>query len=152
MGEVAKFCSMLAHDHPPLARAVLNKPLGRLDRWIDWRNEAGPCGCLVGTVALALGCTYERDVFGVDFVAQTLGLSWDDVQCVGACVADISARLGRNTPEGKNDPLAIHLIRQRIARELAVRESGMGLGEARLPHEPTEREVSAPALDALRVA
>jgi hypothetical protein len=127
MGIVGKFCDSLCETHPELARAVLSRPIGRLSEWIDWDAEGGPCGCVIGTLALAAGVAEsegERDAYV--YLGKVTTLDPDRLLDVGLRINDISARLCHGTSaetfsgDHASDRRTIRLIRTRIAVALAV--------------------------------
>ena len=155
MGIVGKFINPCSRFHSPLMRAVLDKPLAPLNDWIDFDSEGQPCGCLIGTAALAAGFKPHWDIED-----EECRLPWQYLEDqlhlvglmeVGVRVAEISARLAMgpayrhthlwdSTPA--SDERVVHMMRQRIARELAVTESALGV-VGTLPNEPAEPSPTA---------
>ena len=60
MGQIGKFIDAVCESHPPLMRAVLDRPLAPLGAWLQWDEGGEPCGCLIGTAALAAGFVAQR--------------------------------------------------------------------------------------------
>jgi hypothetical protein len=133
MGIVGRFCDRLCAEHPELARAVLERPIGRLSEWIQWDHEAGPCGCIIGTLALAGGIAESGETRNPRaFVAGMLGQPRHEIVAVGMAVFDMSVRIAhgtlRDAPRfatgyAASDARVIAMIRTRIAVALAVGES-----------------------------
>lgn len=160
MGIVGRFIDAVCDTHPHLMRAVLDKPLSPLIEWVHWDDSGQTCGCLIGTAAIAAGFTPmsedDIDVAGCDavtFLARSTGIDDGYLDRIGRTVYEIARRIaagkrGRRwegaTSTPASDARVVHLIRQRIARQLAVRESAM-VGVALLPNEPVETPLrSAP--------
>jgi hypothetical protein len=135
MGIVGRWIDSVCETHPALMADVLSRPMSRLGEWIDWDADGGPCGCLIGTAALAAGIAESEGLRDPSsFLAPVLGQDMADLFDVGMRVHDISVRIAHGTldvsPFGNgthaSDTRVIALIRTRIAVALAV---GVGVGE-----------------------
>jgi hypothetical protein len=141
MGIVGFFVDELCANHPQLARAVLEKPLSPLSEFIDFDNSGQPCGCLIGTAALAAGfkpvCAAAWDESGrdaVSYLADRLRVRDGYLDHIGRRVYDMSLRIatGRRwqrwqaeTTTPASDARVVGMLRVRIALRLAIRESAL---------------------------
>jgi hypothetical protein len=154
MGKVGRFIDHCCEHHPHLMRAVLDRPLSPLGNWLMWNESNHLCGCLIGTSAIAAGFHARgtpattrvpyNDGDTIRYVADLIEWTDDEIAAVGMAVFYVSERISGETNKwGRmntraSDARTVHLIRQRIARQLAVRESALGVNHPALPNEPIE--------------
>jgi hypothetical protein len=122
----------MCERHPALMAEVLTRPFSRLSTWIDWDAAGGECGCLIGTTALVAGIAEsEGDRDACPFLAATLGQDEYAIAEVGMAVFTESVRLAHGSPDvddrlvgtAESDRQVVDAVKQRIAVNLAVRES-----------------------------
>lgn len=135
MGIVGRFIDQVCESHPQLMQAVLERPLAPLHRWLAWDEANGACGCLIGTIALAAGyvlrkrdtsppffsgvphyATANAEGSAIAYAALSVGMNREDVVNVGWKVASIARHVD-------SDDRTVHLLRQRIARSLVIRQA-----------------------------
>jgi hypothetical protein len=124
MGIVGRWLTETCATHPALMQEVLSRPIGRLSEWIDWDAEGGPCGCLIGTAALAAGVAESEGTRDpCEFLSEKIGREVSEIEEIGLRVYDISYRFENGIGTPASDARVIAMIRTRIAVALAVRES-----------------------------
>jgi hypothetical protein len=151
MGLLGKFLDRLCDERPDLAQQLIDREIGPLGQVFgEYRGAPRTqCACVVGTVALAAGFQVQHgvdyDAHGVwwyNYLGEALGWDPDWLDRVSMQVYDVANRLANGpdwrerlstdrvgrcsewaTPTSFAEWLTVHLVRQRIALRLAMRQA-----------------------------